>query len=140
MFAPLPRSTASSARPIIRGMSVGKARSAERELFAQSLEGLSTPMEAVLTARERSMQYRNDEMLQLLSLEFTAHDRPTFFTTVAFECDVDANLSWTLPPWEARAIAEAFQGKRLGDPTAPLPVHIGRRVKALKDWFGTGGK
>jgi hypothetical protein len=113
---------------------------AERELFAQSLEGLSTPMEAVLTARERSMQYRNDEMLHLLSREFNTTDRPSFFTTVAFECDVDANLSWTLPPWEARAIAEAFQGKRLDDPAAPLPRHIGKRVKALKEWFGTGGK
>jgi hypothetical protein len=112
----------------------------ERELVAQSLEGLSTPMEAVLAARERTMHYRNDEMLDFLDKQLNRPGETPFFTTVAFECDVDANLSWTLPPWEARAIAEAFQGPRLENPDAPLPKHIRRRVQALQKWFGEGGK
>jgi hypothetical protein len=64
------------------------------------------------------------------------NDRTTgFFTTVAFECEVDAALSWTLPADEAQRIARAFD--RGGN---QLPPWIRTRVGALKKWFGNGGR
>ena len=86
------------------------------------------------------MQYRNDALLDQLDKEYNREGQRRFFTTVSFECDVDANLSWTLPPWEAKAIAGAFQGDRVANPGAPLPPHIRRRVEALRRWYGSGGQ
>jgi hypothetical protein len=110
--------------------------------LAASLEWLSTPAEAVSVARTRAAYYRNDELLDALSRHFQRETNdPDFFTTVAFECEVDAALSWTLPREEARLIAHSFQKK----PEAPLGQRetrpwINTRLKALESWFGTGGR
>src|SRR5262249_15223482 len=105
-----------------------------------SLEWLSTPAEAVLNARERAAYYRNDELLDGLDKHFN-RGGGDFFTTVAFECEVDAALSWTLPRGEARGIARAFhRDPAAKDPAERMPVWIRRRVDALKTWFGSGGR
>lgn len=101
-----------------------------------SLEWLSTPMEAVLNARERAAYYHNDELLDGLDRHFNSKHQQ-FFTTVAFECQVDAALSWTMPDNEAQRIAQAFYQKP--DSYEGMPSWIEARVRALKAWFGTGG-
>jgi hypothetical protein len=60
--------------------------------------------------RERTPNYRNDELLRVLHERLNSghekgqyEDHP-FFTTIAFECDVDAALSWTLTTEEAKRI------------------------------------
>jgi hypothetical protein len=103
----------------------------KRDLLAEALEWFVTPAEAVMTAQERATYYRNDEWLHVLDKHFN-HGGRRFFTTVAFECSVDASLSWTLPQVEAARIGHAFYS----DPgTATMERWIRKRVTALKEWF-----
>jgi hypothetical protein len=119
--------------------SSGGAPRRDRDALQASLEWLSTPIEAVLNARERAAYYRNDELLDGVDKHFNRHQRD-FFTTLAFECEVDAALSWTLPSSEARLIAQAFYRKpEATDPAERMPAWIHRRVEALKKWFGERG-
>ena len=100
-----------------------------------ALEWLSTPAEGILNANSRSSWYRNDELLDGLDRHFN-RDHQDFFATLAFECEVDAALSWTLPEAEATRIARAFYR----EPAARrMPGWIDKRVRALKKWFGNGG-
>ncbi|HEX4613531.1 MAG TPA: hypothetical protein VH092_35440 [Urbifossiella sp.] len=113
----------------------------DRDALTAALEWISTPVEAIGTARSRAAYYRNDELLDQLDRHFTAAAGKDFFTTLAFECEVDAALSWTLSSREARRIARAYYG----DPDAPDENHqkadwIRKRVKALHEWFGSGGR
>ncbi|HWG43358.1 MAG TPA: hypothetical protein VN688_11285 [Gemmataceae bacterium] len=112
----------------------------DRDALQASLEWLSTPVEALLNARERAAYYRNDELLDGLDKHFN-RSQGDFFTTVAFECEVDAALSWTLPTGEARVIAQAFHRQPdATDPAERMPAWIHKRVGALKKWFGEGGR
>jgi hypothetical protein len=112
----------------------------DRGALEASLEWLSTPVEALLNARDRAAYYHNDELLDGLDRHFN-RKQLGFFTTVAFECEVDAALSWTLPTGEARRIARAFyrdpDGANLAD---RMPRWILSRVESVKDWFGKGGQ
>jgi hypothetical protein len=106
-------------------------------LFVRGMQWLSTPGEAILTEWERSMWYRNDELLHLLNPVFNSSQDPEFFVSVAFECSVDADLSWTLPRREATEIAQGFyQDAAAGT----MPAWTDRRVKRLREWFGSGGR
>jgi len=113
----------------------------DKDAIRASLEWLSTPAEAILNARTRAAYYRNDELIDLLNERFNTKDIPDFFTTIAFECDTDAALSWSLPRRESHLIAEAFYR----DPDAAaakdrLRPWILSRVSALSKWFGEGGR
>jgi hypothetical protein len=106
-------------------------------LLVRGMQWLSTPGEAILTEWERSMWYRNDELLHLLNPVFNTPQDPEFFVSVSFECSVDADLSWTLPQREATEIAQGFYQ----DPAAgTMPIWTNKRVKRLREWFGTGGR
>jgi hypothetical protein len=112
----------------------------DRDALEASLEWLSTPVEALMNARDRAASYRNDELLDGLSRHFnrTGGD---FFTTVAFECEVDAALSWTLPTCEASVIARAFhRNPGAAVPAERMPPWVHTRVEALRAWFGSGGR
>jgi hypothetical protein len=108
----------------------------ERDLLAQGLEWLITPVQATLTEQERGAYYRNDELLHVLDKHFN-RDGDRFFTTVAFECSVDASLSWTLPQSEAAQIGHAFYC----DPARrKMRPWVDKRVGALKSWLDERGK
>jgi hypothetical protein len=109
----------------------------DKELLTQSLEWLSTPLEAVLTARERAAYYRNDELLHLLDAEFNAGADPPYFTSVAFECSQDAALSWTLPRAEA---ADLVKGFWTDNRRAEMQPWVEKRVGALAEWLKDGGR
>lgn len=102
---------------------------------------MSAPVEAIANARGRAAYNRNDELLDLIDKRWNTCLRPDFFTTVAFECEVDAALSWTLPTREATRITRAYHG----DPTATdamtqTAAWIRKREFGLQKWFGNGGR
>jgi hypothetical protein len=111
-------------------------RPAPADLVTNSLEWLSTPMEALLTARDRVACYRNDDLLQVLEDVFNGKDRQ-FFTTVSFECSRDAALSWRLPANEA---TEIVKGYYTGADRKERQPWIDKRVRRLQKWFGEGGR
>ncbi len=112
----------------------------DRDALEATLEWLSTPVEALLNARDRAAYYRNDELLEGLDRHFN-RKQSDFFTTIAFECEVDAALSWTLPANEARRIAQAFYRRPdSADAAERMPRWIRTRVRSLQDWFGKGGR
>jgi hypothetical protein len=112
----------------------------DEDAVAAALEWLSTPAEAIGNARGRAAYYRNDELLDLLDKRLNARGQPPFLTTLAFECEVDAALSWTLPEREALRITRAYHGDPTAkDPKAQQATWIRAREKGLHDWFGNGG-
>lgn len=128
-----------------------KTEPAKRDLVSQSVEGLATPAEAVLTARDRACQYRNDELLHLVDLFFNDYKDPKksdFFVSVAFECEKDAALSWMLPRQDAANIREGFWNlathkegtDERGKKVRAMPRWIEERVEETRAWFGKGGK
>jgi hypothetical protein len=102
------------------------------EMITWALSELSTPAEALSNLYAKGAYFRNDILLDFLDKEFNgvsaAKKSPweKFFTTVAFECDQDAALSWTLPERDYRRIRESF--------ASSLPA-----VEALAKWYGPGG-
>jgi hypothetical protein len=122
-------------QPDLEGEPRGEARS--KDLVSQSLEGLATPAEAVLTTRDRASMYRNDELLDLVDRALNTPDERDFFTTAAFECHRDAALSWMLSDEDARNIVLSFW--RTTD-HAELRNNIQRRIDPIRKWFGSGGK
>ena len=116
-----------------------------QELFSWALSEASAPAEAILNLYSRGAYFRNDLQLELLDGVFNGERParaaraasaggwtagvPPFFTTVTFECQEEAKLSWTLPRRDFVKITDSFARP---EPQAAL--------KALADWFGTGGK
>jgi hypothetical protein len=122
-------------QPDLEGEPRGEARS--HDLVSQSIEGLATPAEAVLTTRDRASMYRNDELLDLVDRALNTAAERDFFTTAAFECHRDAALSWMLPDDDARNIVFSFwRDTNHGE----LRNNIRRRIDPIRTWFGTGGK
>jgi hypothetical protein len=122
-------------RPDMEGEPRGEARS--KDLVSQSIEGLATPAEAVLTTSDRSSMYRNDELLDLVDRTLNTPEERDFFTTAAFECHRDAALSWMLPEEDARNVVLSFW--RVTD-HSELRNNIQRRTDPIRKWFGNGGK
>lgn len=89
------------------------------------LAGLTSPPEAILSAREASMSFRNDEMLEFLNGDFN-HDRPCFFTTIAFELGENAPLSWVLTSKEAQDMHDEAEEKPISE-----------RVELVRKWLST---
>lgn len=111
-----------------------------RDPVAAAASWASSPLEALLNLRQRGAYYRNDELLQLLDERLNAGPDKSFFTTVGFECPVDAALSWAMPAEDACRVGQGFH---MTDPHTGLPVlnpRVARQMKHLKNWFGNGGK
>jgi hypothetical protein len=72
--------------------------------IARGLEGLTSPPEAVLAARNAVTVYRGDEQVETLSEIFG-----TAFSTVTLEFQRSASLSWALTEEEVRLIEEDAQ-------------------------------
>jgi hypothetical protein len=126
------------------------------KLVDQSLNWVAaeagSPLEAIYNLYARSAYFRNDQLLHLLHETF-AQERPggrPFFTTVAFECNQPAALSWTLPRRNFSELQALFSNE---NPKAACPHLTGEQInrlaesrKELQDsigklgeWFGTGG-
>jgi hypothetical protein len=76
-------------------------------VLSRGLEGLTSPPEGLLSQREWSMSFRNDEQLQVLTDYFDRRVHDLYFTTVAFEYRGDASLSWYLTLEEQESIRKA---------------------------------
>ena len=94
--------------------------------LARGLEGLTSPPEGMLSARESVMLFRNDGQLEALGELFGQGGLgPDFLTTTIFEFRGEASLSWALASDEARAmVAQA------GSPG------ISGKLEAVRRWLG----
>lgn len=95
-----------------------RQNASERDTAAsRGLEGMTTPVEALLAARESAMLFRNDAQLELVAtLCREAFRRDDFLTTTVFEFAGEASLGWHLTSEEVRALVEqadsvGIQGK-----------------------------
>ena len=85
--------------------------------------GLTSPVEAVLRARESSMSFRNDELLSLVQDELNATE-PCFFTTATFEFSETAPLSWALTARDTTQLRHAADSSTLA-----------AQVTAVREWL-----
>jgi hypothetical protein len=90
------------------------------------LGGLTSPLEAVLRARESSMSFRNDALLSLVQDELNASE-PCFFTTAIFELGETAPLSWALTDLDVARLENAAASPALRE-----------RVAAVREWLTAG--
>ena len=88
--------------------------------------GLTSPVEAVLRARESSMSFRNDALLHMVQDELNA-TTPCFFTTAIFEFGETAPLSWALTERDKRQLQHAAD-------SAMLKL----QVDAVREWLTAG--
>jgi hypothetical protein len=93
--------------------------------FARGVEWLTSPVEAILTARTSVMYYRNDELLELLQTKLNTDPSDPFLQTEIFECARDVSMSWYLTQVEQRVMVDTLMG----------PAQ--RRVEGLRSWWGT---
>lgn len=111
------------------------------ELFTWAMSEVSTPAEAIVNLYARGAYFRNDLMLQILHKEFNRQDQSPFFTTVVFECEQEAALSWTMPKRDLDEIRRVFMPETADD----MPEWKKRKkdmkdtVQKLREWFGPGG-
>jgi len=73
------------------------------------LEGLSSPVEGTLSAREAAMLFRNDEQVEVVARRFAAEFGPGFFTTATFCFRGKVSLSWALTEMEKRKLVVASE-------------------------------
>ncbi len=76
----------------------------------RALAGIVAPGEAVLASRRTSTTFRNDNLTATLGALFEDADAEVpFFTTVAFEFDRNASLSWALTDAERAEIRASLR-------------------------------
>ncbi|WP_434384380.1 patatin-like phospholipase family protein [Melittangium boletus] len=85
--------------------------------------GLTSPVEAVLRARESSMSFRNDEVLSVVQDELNVSE-PCFFTTATFEFNETAPLSWALTKQDTTRLRHAADSATLAT-----------QVTAVREWL-----
>lgn len=101
------------------------ARRADPSPLRRGLEGLTSPPESLLTARQSVMLFRNDAQLETVShLYANAFGSENFLTTTVFEFGGEASLSWHLTSKEADLIRQ--QAKSKG---------IQLKLKAIQAWI-----
>jgi hypothetical protein len=76
----------------------------DRGWLAKGLDGLGTPVSAVLRARDSTTWYRNDATVADLAARFGQAKAEGFFTTAVLELQREASLSWSLTPEEVDAV------------------------------------
>jgi hypothetical protein len=75
--------------------------------LARITSPMTAPLSAVLKARQATMSYRNDELVQLLA-EVPAFSGDGFFRTAAFELPRQEPLSWYIPVAARERIAHSL--------------------------------
>jgi hypothetical protein len=79
--------------------------------FAQGQNWLTTPFSAVMSARNATMQFRNDEQIQQLDRLINGDSGDgDFFSTVTFEFTGHASLSWYLARSEVKQLRYCMEG------------------------------
>jgi hypothetical protein len=81
-----------------------------RSWLRRGLDGLGTPVSAVLRARDSTSWYRNDATVAALAERLSETKASDFFTTEVLELSQDASLSWSLTPGEVRIIRGDVDG------------------------------
>jgi hypothetical protein len=97
--------------------------------LARALEGLSSPPEGLLAARESVALFRNDALVRAVSDLYAGPFGPDFVTTTVFEFAGEASLSWTLAPDEVSSIEAQV-----------LSAGIAGKEQAIFDWLARGGQ
>ena len=72
--------------------------------LSRALEGLTSPPEGFLTARDSVMLFRNDPLLEAVSHLYTSAFGPDYLTTTVFEFGGEASLSWHLAKEEIQML------------------------------------
>ncbi len=75
-----------------------------RGVLSRGLDGLLTPVSALLRARDATTWYRNDASVAELSQRWAAVAGPKFFSTAIAQFGGEASLSWSLTGEEASGI------------------------------------
>ncbi len=103
-----------------------RQNAAERDGAAwRGLEGLTSPPEAVLSARDSATLFRNDGQLEAVSARYTeAFKSADFLTTTVFEFAGEASLSWHLDSDEVDSL--------LGQAAS---AGITGKLDAIRDWL-----
>lgn len=83
------------------------------------LGGLTSPLEAVFSARESSMSFRNDELLDVVENELNVGGS-SFFTTAIFEFSETAPLSWVLTERDKEQLRHAADSPALHEQVAAV--------------------
>ncbi|MDI3282153.1 patatin-like phospholipase family protein [Polyangium sp. 15x6] len=93
--------------------------------IARALEGMTSPVSAVLSARESVMRFRNDEQVEAVARRFHLDKRfgGSFFQQVTFEFSGDAALSWYLTPEERKGLEDAAK------------TTVGAEASAIRAWW-----
>jgi hypothetical protein len=92
--------------------------------LARGLEGLSSPPEGMLAARESVALFRNDALVRAVSDLYAGAFDPDFVTTTVFEFAGEAALSWVLSPGEVGSIEDQV-----------LSYGIRGKAQAILDWL-----
>lgn len=92
--------------------------------LSRALEGLSSPPEGFLAARESVMLFRNDSLLEAVSHLYTSAFSPDFLTTTVFEFGGEASLSWHLAAEEVQLLQA-----QAASPGIQL------KLQAIKSWL-----
>ena len=80
------------------------------------LSPLTAPIQAMLNARESTMSFRNDELVQTLAADHHFAARPGFFRTAVFELPGEEPLNWYLTPATRRRIGGSMGTGSADDP------------------------
>ncbi|MDY3557013.1 patatin-like phospholipase family protein [Gemmata sp. JC717] len=110
--------------------------------FDLIIGAVSAPLQAVLTARSWAAYHRNNALLGEVDRVFrdAAKDRP-FFTTVTFEQQREAALSWYMTKEQKMQVIAGFYQKQRDGTWAvredPKPLYnVRQKLDAIREWFG----
>jgi hypothetical protein len=109
-------------------------------LLSRSVEELTSPLEGLSNARVGTCSFRNDGLLELLSVYFEQiRNEPgsgqlpqanRFFTVVNFEFPGHVALSWHLSKGEKEQIRQTF-----ADPNDDRCAELESKIAALLEWW-----
>jgi hypothetical protein len=85
-----------------------------------AFEELTTPLQALFSARQSSMAYRNDQQLELVSKLFNER-RPGSLAISLFECPTHASMSWHLTSLEIDKMRYCVKPRAHADVVATPP-------------------
>lgn len=97
-----------------------------RSALARGLDGLLTPLAAVLRARDATNWYRNDAAVAGLSRRWAAAAGPKFFATAIAQFGGEASLSWSLTDEEASNIRQYVHDPNVGPVLADVAARVAR--------------